>query len=487
MPSLPNLPTELLDAIITHLSRKSKLKLSKTCKTINTASLPHLYHTIRLMWKVDNKPTKQPRITSLLRTIVARPDLAAAIKAIDFKATGYTARTEGKLSSPKRIHSLIDDDVQAANHILSEAKVPERPKWDSALKEKDLDAIIALVLSQCTNIQFLSLGAYFLYANAFLPSLLAHAINPPRGAELTGLSKLEHVRLGVDMDEYTCDSVFFLDFSMSTSLPLFYLPTLKSAYIMPPTTWRPFEWTLPTPPRATQLSDLRLKRSRATAEVVAKMLDVCPNLHSFEYDYRPNVGGKRLDCDVLIQALKNYESSLKHLRICLLPYSSNTLMTWEFGETEYQDGRIGDGLKLFTALETLEVGLAVLLGWEAVSAMPLSDVLPKNLKTLTIRDDCWRYEGWEWSDKEYLKLFYVFLKHDRWRDTCPDLQVINLRLDQSMEDDWALESREKFRKMCSVKGVEGRVSKARRDEDEDVKTGDRCEERVVELGTFFDE
>jgi hypothetical protein len=36
-------------------------------------------------------------------------------------------------------------------------------------------------------------------------------------------------------------------------------------------------------------------------------------------------------------------------------------------------------------------------------------VLPCHLKTLTIRDDCWGFLDWKWSDNEYLKLISAVL------------------------------------------------------------------------------
>jgi hypothetical protein len=131
--------------------------------------------------------------------------------------------------------------------------------------------------------------------------------------------------------------------------------------------------------------------------------------------------------------------------------------------------------------------------FEVASAPRLSDVLPPNLRTLTVRDDCWGYknecERWEWNDVAYTKLFYGFLKHDRWREVCLKLQRINLRLDQTTDDDWEHERREKFKKMCDGKGLKCRIRKAVVDQEEVELWGgkeDQTEKREVELQTFFD-
>jgi hypothetical protein len=64
-----------------------------------------------------------------------------------------------------------------------------------------------------------------------------------------------------------------------------------------------------------------------------------------------------------------------------------------------------------------------------------------------------------------------------------------MRLDQTTEDDWGHERREKFKKMCHVKGLECRIRKAVVDQDEVQRWGgkeDRRQERKVDLQTFFD-
>lgn len=488
LPTLPTLPTELQESIICHLGAESTLNVSKTCRTLADTALPHLYHEINLTWQVESEPSRKPRIASLLRSILASPNRAASIKAIKLNANGFTARKEGRLSLPKKVPDLLEKDVTAAAHALSAAKMPERSKWETGLREKELDTVLALLLSRCINLQSLFLGAYFLHANVMLPIMLNHMLNRPRSAIVSDFSKLENISLGVDLNEYKRD-FFFLQFTTEAVLPFFYLPALKGARILLVDAHKtqPLPWPLSFRPTAMALTSLRLQRSRASATTVSKLLAICPSLTAFEYDYRPRVN-QPLNCAILMQALSSYNKTLRHLRICLQPFSNDTLVPWDFGEDDFLDGNIGPWLGNFVAMETLEIPLVVLLGWHASAAAPLSSVLPLNLQALTIRDDCWEFLDWEWSDKEYTKLFYVFLKHGRWRDVCPHLRFINLRLEQSMEDDWLEERREKFRKMCQVKGLDCGIYKLHKDIN--MSTGEKIHKEPGDngevFGTFFE-
>jgi hypothetical protein len=454
MPCLTTLPAELQEAIIQYLDPKAILCLAKTCNTLATTALPHLYHTIHLTWKASNKPPKQPRIASLLRSVVTHSKLAVAVKVLKLDATGFTVRQQGRLSYPKKISHVIEEDIKAAGRALSAVKMPNRKKWEDGIKENDLDAIVTLLVSQCSNLESLSMGAYFLNSNAFLPAMLQHVV------QMSGFQRLEHASLGVDMQEYQHD-VGFLKINAESVLPIFHLPKLRSAHVLLVNATS----AIHSLPKSTTLTELRLQRSRVSGSMLSNLLSSIQKLVSFEYDYRPKVG-ERIDCQAIMDGLKPFQATLKNLRICIQPFSTDTLVPFEFSVDEFVDGYIGSSLKDFTTLENLEVSLVVLLGRYVSTVAPLSSVLPPNLQVLTIRDDLWDYEDWEWDDIEYIKLFYTFLKHGRWREACPKLRFINLRLDQTMDDDWDEDKREKFRKMCNIKGVECGIYKLKVDRNE---------------------
>lgn len=352
--------------------------------------------------------------------------------------------------------------------------MPNRKKWEDGIKEKDLDAIVALLISQCSNLQSLSMGVYFLNSNAFLPIMLQHVV------QTSALQKFEHASLGVDMQEYQHD-VGFLKLNAESVLPIFCLPNLRTAHLLLVNV--PSELDLL--PKLAVLTELRLRRSRISGSILSNILSSTPKLTAFEYDYRPKIG-ERIDCQALMNALKPLQATLKHLRICVQPFSTDTLLPFEFSVDEFVDGCIGSSLKDFTTLESLEISLVVLLGRFVSTAAPLSSVLPPNLRVLTIRDDLWDYEDWEWADIEYIKLFYMFLKHGRWRETCPKLRFINLRLDQTMDDDWDETKRENFRKMCKIKGVECGIYKLRVDENEGINgTWKEKDKRGELFDTYF--
>jgi hypothetical protein len=475
MPSFIALPTELQESIIVQLNPKSTLNLARTCKALSITSLPHLYHQIHLKWNAATSAPKQPRVTSLLRSVATDPERAAAVKALKLDATGFTARKQDRLSYPKKVFRITEDDLAAAGRAISAVKMPDRKRWEDAIKDQDLDAVIALIIGQCKDLQSLSLGAYFLHSNSFFSAMVQHVV------QKSGLQKLEHVSLGVDMQEYHQD-VGFLKFDSQAVLPLLSLPNLRTAHVLlvNPTS------EVASLPKAMALTELRLQRSRISGSHLTNLLSSTPKLTAFEYDYCPKIR-QGLDCQVFMESLEPFHDTLKHLRVCVDPYSVDTLVPFEFSVDEFVSGSTGVCLKAFTALETLEISLVVLLGRFTSTAAPLSTVLPPNLQVLTIRDDLWDYEDWEWTDMEYIKLFYVFLKHGRWKEVCPNLRYINLRLRDTMDTDWGVEKREKFRQMCEVKGVGCGIYKARVDEGEDRNgVAKRKEKRGEVFGTYFE-
>ena len=480
--SLQTLPTELFDEILHHLYQISILSLSKTSKALNVLVLPHLYRKIELTWQAGN----EPRIASLVRSVLSREHVAAAIEIVEFKATNYTSDDYERPSYPKKVNDLTEDDrngVKEALDVFTDI-TPERAIWEKALHENDLDAIITVLLSHCKNFRSLTLGAYFLHKNRFLPTLFTHAFKKSREATAT-FEKLEVIKLGVDMDEYSYDDFFDLKIAAEAVLPIFYLPGLKSADMM--LNWRDSRKPLPchgsNPPQAT-LEHLRLRRSRVTTPAVAEVLACCPNLSAFEYDYRPIIGCDQLDCKLLLNALGQYNMTLKHLRLRLLVYNSDSVSPYDFPVSKYQTGTIG-GTELleFTNLETLEVSLAALLGGKLSLALSLADVLPRGLRTLTVRDDLCGHGDCEWADEEYITLFDAFLRGGKWKETCPHLEWINVRLDQKVIE-WSKESINEFRMMATREGLNCNIQECFDEEYTNVYGTD--EGRLKPLNTYFD-
>jgi hypothetical protein len=476
------------------LDQHSKLSLTRTCKRLFAVGLPQLYHTICLTWKVENTLDKQPHIASLLRTVVARPKLAASIQAIEFKSRGFTVYDDGELVDPRETSIFTTEDRQIFQDLFSGPQWPDPSEWGSPRyehdQEKRFDLMLVAVLCQLPNLKSLCLGAYFM-RNYHLSRLIRHAADP--FPETTVFRNLEYMSLCIETDQFNSPEVFYPYVPLFMLPSLIGLPSLKTVYLMPIVQFS--SSSLQDLPCATQVTTLRFKRIILDCMSVVALLEKSPNLTALEcnfYSYDSD-GWSILDCEVLMKdGLKGLAKTLKHLCLGLTPvnHPSNARILRDTTAAELQSSYIGAGLKYFSTLETLEIGLCVLLGWTIGGALPLANVLPQGLKTLTIRDDCWGLVGWEWTDEQCLKLLAGLLDQGWWRDTCPKLERINLRLVRSGFGDWGAASRERFRKLCGENGVEGRVRKELDDKDEDkddLGSGkSRRREKMVELDSFFD-
>jgi hypothetical protein len=491
MDFLQALPTELHDFIFECLDQHSTLSLIKTCKRLFAVGLPHLYHSICLTWAAEKELERQPHIASLLRTVVTKPALAASIQAIEFKSRGFTVWDDGHLLEPRRTSAFTSEDKRIIQDLSSGPQWADESKYGrhpyEHEQENDFDIMVVAVLCQLPNLRSLRLGAYFM-RNYHLAGLIQHAAKPR--PETTVFRNLEHVSVCTDMDQYQYTEVF------EPYIPMFMLPSLiglaslKFLYIMPIVQFS--SQSIQTRPCTTQLTSLRFKRIILDRMSIVTLLEKCPNLTALECNFYPKgQADSGLDCDVLMtDGLKGFAKTLKHLCIGIKPlhYEGEMLNPQHMTGREPQYSHIGTRLSDFSALETLEIGLCVLLGWTVVGTLSLADVLPQHLKTLTIRNDCWGLAGHAWREEDCLKLFREFLEQGRWRDVCPELERMNLRLERSTYLDWVAAKREEFCKLCGENGVEGRVRKQMHHADEDdYSVTPEPRENTVELNTFFDD
>jgi hypothetical protein len=89
MAALLTVPEELLDAITTHLARADISSLARTCKALWHSMVPRLFRVVSMTWDADQSWRSAPRITSLLRTLVNRPTVAAKIEHVELQARNY--------------------------------------------------------------------------------------------------------------------------------------------------------------------------------------------------------------------------------------------------------------------------------------------------------------------------------------------------------------------------------------------------------------
>ncbi|KAF2832542.1 hypothetical protein CC86DRAFT_91037 [Ophiobolus disseminans] len=98
------------------------------------------------------------------------------------------------------------------------------------------------------------------------------------------------------------------------------------------------------------------------------------------------------------------------------------------------------------ALQTLSISSCVLLGWWNERAPALADVLPPNINTLRLVDDCAWYEGLELEEEDLMASLRSFVAHGRWRTTTQHLRNMEISYKE-----W--EGKTELQDLCEQNGV----------------------------------
>jgi hypothetical protein len=93
MPSLTDLPVELLEDIVAPLSVVQQSKLSRTCKALHSYLSPRIYHSVDWFWR-DDGPC--PPFDRLLRTLLSNTRLANLVKVLKLRGGGLVKHAEWK-------------------------------------------------------------------------------------------------------------------------------------------------------------------------------------------------------------------------------------------------------------------------------------------------------------------------------------------------------------------------------------------------------
>ena len=204
MAALLTFPEELLDAITTHLARADISSLARTCKALWHSMVPQLFRLISMTWDADQSWPSAPRTTSLLRTLVNRPDYAAKIEHVELQARNYEPyedrehEIEGR---PANCHAyrLLANDKPAFEQNLTEMGLRDIDMWLSAIFDaNDLRALMAVLLMRCTRLKSLNIASeLFLPVSSdlatWLPSMLDHCLSAPVPNDRSGLSRFDRL------------------------------------------------------------------------------------------------------------------------------------------------------------------------------------------------------------------------------------------------------------------------------------------------------
>lgn len=470
---LLDLPPELLKLIIDILyqqndSRVTLSRLCRVCEDFRVLTEPYLYRDITLDWRQLSQKPRKPRALLCLTNFESRPGLASFVHSLEIQ------------DCQKRVVSPQDPAIVSyLSKILERVSPSDRAEWSFAVETGSLDAWIALVVSQCSNIESLDVRLYPRYYSAFFSRMFYHVSTMLPAVELFPRLRIvyigpEKVQLGGN--PFNGDYMpYNYDIPYHNLPPMLSLPSLEHLHIS--SLARPTTDDFPHPPpnHVCSLRSLTLISSRIFETTLSDILRHTPSLRSLKY--RAEIEATR--CHYfsgrrLLEALLPTASTLRTLQVSVSFFSGQSIDVdagYRWGLSDrlgYPDFRHG-----FPQLKNLEMPIAVLLGWSVTSAGEIADVIPANVERLLINDDvCW-FEWYEWKVDivlEKIRRLLNSVESSRGNDAPLQLRYLLVQILDDIEHTYT-SLMEGQRHVAKEKWADQRKELVRRGADVDVKVG----------------
>ncbi|KAF2007664.1 hypothetical protein P154DRAFT_516487 [Amniculicola lignicola CBS 123094] len=423
MPSLLDLPAELLDWILEPCEPLTLSRLSRTNVGLHRVITPRLYNSIDWFWE-DDEPS--PPLHLLLRTLINNPSMRALVKYLRLRGGGIVPRSEWKdawfrktkleyhpvqdtrsIWTEGRFASFSFGDYQKVQALISTLVLPLRPVWMSEFERGSVDAMLALLLHHTPALRQFDLGFGYLQQSYFVPAMLRHHILSSKSS--SHFLSLTNVILAADVPKSAVG--FWSDLDLLR--PLFFLPAVESITTV---VREPVIFTWPgKAPQLFNLSTLVLNKCSAPERTLEKILSCTPALKHLTYshcrtvardapDYEYPVDPSEFESTNIIQCGR-LDAALSHVQ--------DTLETLVF-TISYEDwpgvhvnstrslstcgvtGRMGS-IKTMSKLTSLEIPWVLLFGWEPEDPPCWTEFLPPTIQCLRIRDDMRQLSNYAWA------------------------------------------------------------------------------------------
>ena len=394
------LPAEVLECIVSYVSRDDLWTLYRVSKDFNRSTTPALYRTIVIRAKSD--AGKKPCIHLLFRTLVENASLASLVK--NFILLGDRL---------KKSPSWTTDTLSRHFAQAKEDCGITTSGWDSQWACGDVDVVIPLLLSRLPNLQRLELGINFLDSVDFHPLFFVFHGHPSssRANKLRFLShRLECITFASDLDtegkklRQNCwdkaqyhrrspDAVFAEKFISPTVITdILGLPGLRTIDILLPESMRTWAWADDVASNTT-LTTLILRSTVCGEDTLEEFLKRAPQLRNLTYErfYDPGEIPNRLpQPGKLLEALNHVKDTLEVLSIKLERYRYPLFDGNHTGGEDQYPGpydAIGS-LREFRKLRLLEIPVEIFgAEQDGDDYVQFSTLLPGALEQLTLRND----------------------------------------------------------------------------------------------------
>ncbi|KAJ0413258.1 hypothetical protein BJY00DRAFT_64591 [Aspergillus carlsbadensis] len=451
---LSRCPADIVYLILKELSSAEYRTLCLVAQKFRLLVQPLLYSKIQWLW--EEECHGPPQLPCLIRTLFSRPDLAANLRIVHLAGKKRTLSRRWKV--PR--FPMPEAELYGPTAFIRRARVPYGDDWIQGLRDGDLDALLALLLSQLHNLQRLYLGYDFTRRPVLIGKLLLSAVSDARH-DLPDFRHLHEVSFlrRVDRDEA-------FDASLKNTahvLPFFYLPAIERMAIM---TQNPEEWTWPTAhaPVPSNLTSLHLLGIREGC--LGEILAVLPNLNALHWEWyydhgvRDKFTTQTLDLDRIAADLSRVRGPLTNLKItagieCAIAIGD------QFNPGLKASGSLR-GMHTMDTVKTLYIPWEFLVGFAQDTARRVQDVLPRNVEIVTLTDDLAlqnddnmepQWPMWEWEDWAMLAVLRSWI--DEWEICTPHLRGVTLQLtwiDTDMNQ-WLPDKVDEFTKMGGRAGL----------------------------------
>lgn len=451
MVSLLGCPEEVCRSILGYLSQFDLYSVCLAHSHLHTVAEQFLYSEIELSWK----ESKQHPITSLLRSIIRRPQLAHRVHSISLVGSSFN-KPQYKGKAPKI--PISENDLEEPLAFVARTNVSYRQTWAEELRNGTMDAFVAVLISQLLHLFHLSIGPDFFKETRIIGMVLRSKLceDPSRNVR-SGLESLKTTSvtryLDVDRDAYSRD--------LADVLPLFYLPFIESISASIDNPVDEFAWPATQPPTCSTLRKLALTDLREG--FLGQILSAADKLQSLEWEwsYSPFFNNALhtpiIDLSQITEALNYVQHTLTELRI-----SAVCDWGWDGNLPAVEiRGSLSGLTSGFGRLKKLTVPQTLLLGFSMDPALRIEAALPSSLEFLTLTDDLCLHDEYEWEDQDVFMILQSWLLETLSTAT-PHLQGLELYL-KDTDDNWNLPLRDRLEELCAKVGVQLKITKLRRD------------------------
>jgi hypothetical protein len=422
MASFLTCPTELIDSILEQVSFYDLVALSLVNKRLYGWATPLLYSRVDFSIRRDN-----PRpIIHLARSIFNKPELATYVHFVRLRdgepeiqelhlESGRYQDSISKVSPPQPTDK---DGISEFVLLTASSGLSYSNLWTEKLREGDLNAFIALLLSKLPNLKSFRVG--YAAVLPYLETTESQRVRPKTAGENQFLGKVfqsavfDSSNHGLSRFQHLEDISF--PGPMNTDpgrnpdlcnpwdiIALLSLPSVRSisGWCLNPKSL-PFTW-LPSSPDPAYLTSLSL--SFVHVKFLAQILERTRALKSlgWEWKYIPDVdqlNTNTIDLDRFVEALKPVQDTLEDLTI-----SATDNIAWHHYDFAriYVQGSL-NGLRSFANIKRFKAPFGLLLpDWNVQKdeTRRLEDSIPPNVELVTVTD-ARTPETYAYSDDEEL-------------------------------------------------------------------------------------